>query len=93
MLQGPIRGRVRGSPVFLDRAAVPWVFGWTFQFRAAGAGLGGRGRGAAGGRGQVEVEPSRRAGACAVRRPRAEERKELCVSTPGLEEHGAGSCL
>ena len=51
MLQGPIRGRVRGSPVFLDRAAVPWVFGWTFQFRAAGAGLGGRG----GGLQEVEV--------------------------------------
>ena len=51
VLQGPVRGRVRGSPVFLDGAAVPWGSGWAFQFRAAGAGLGRRG-GAAGGGGQ-----------------------------------------
>ena len=61
MLQGPVRGRVRGSPVFLDGAAVPWGSGWAFQSRAAGSGEGERGRGAAG----VEVEPSGGAGACA----------------------------
>lgn len=79
MLQGPVRGRVRGSPVFLDRAAVPWASGWAFQFRAAGSGQGGGGGGLQEVEVRVEVEPSRGAGACAVRRLRAEERKELCV--------------
>ena len=80
MLQGPIRGRVRGSPVFLDRAAVPWASGWAFQFRAAGSGLGGKGDGGCRRwRSGLTWSQAVEQVLVWVRRPRAEERKELCV--------------
>ena len=80
LLQGPVRGRVRGSPVFLDRAAVPWASRWAFQFGAAGSGLGARGEGGcrrwrSGLRWYWAVEQV----LVQVRRLRTEERKELCV--------------
>lgn len=79
VLQGLVRGRVRGSPVFLDGAAVPWGSGWAFQFRAAGAGLGGEGWGCRRWRSGLRWSQAVEQVLVRARRPRAEERKELCV--------------